>query len=107
MFEERFIGNTNIGTEEIAVWNNKLKNSKYKFEFRSLYCACVPLCYVASGNFDFGIHYGNMGIWDGLIPKLIIEEAGGICEITKYSENKYSIIAGSRETVKLIKRIIK
>jgi fructose-1,6-bisphosphatase/inositol monophosphatase family enzyme len=67
----------------------------------------VPLCYVASGNFDFSLCYAGMGSWDIIAPQLIIEEAGGICEITKYSENKYSIIAGSKETVTIIKEIIK
>lgn len=87
-------------------WINALKKSDYIFEFRSLYCACVPLCYVASGNFDFCIHYAGLSIWDIIAPKLIVEEAGGICEVKKYKGEKYNSIAGSRETVELIKKII-
>ena len=100
---ERFIGNTNTGTDEALTWLQKLRECKYKFEFRSLYCACVPLCYVASGNFDFSIHNGRMGYWDGIIPKLIIEEAGGVCEMKECNNGKYTVIAGSKEVVKIIK----
>lgn len=85
----------------------KLKDSKYNFEFRNLYCACVPLCYVASGNFDFSMCYKGLSIWDIVAPKLIIEEAGGICEYIKYNHGKYSIIAGNKDAVKVIKELIK
>lgn len=103
---ERFIGNTTMQTDEMIHWITKLNKSAYKFEFRSWYCACVPLCYIASGNIDFNIHYGAMGIWDTLVPQLILEEAGGVCEVTKYNDNTYKVIAGSKEAVSVIKGII-
>lgn len=95
-----------MGTEKVLEWGKKLRNSEYKFEFRSLYCTCVPFCYIASGNFDFAIQHGKMGIWDTVAPKFIIEEAGGVCEVTQHNEFKYTVIAGNKENVEIIKKII-
>ena len=104
---DRFIGNTNMRSSTIQKWISKLRTSEeFRFEFRSLYCTCVPYCYIASGSFDFAIQYGKMGIWDSLAPKLIIEEAGGICEVKQIDSHKFSVIAGSPEVVKIIKGII-
>ena len=86
--------------------NVYMLNSKYNFEFRCLYAACVPMCYVASGNFDFTIQTGGLSIWDIVAPKLILEEAGGTCEVTKYNETKYGIVAGNHQVVDIIKEII-
>lgn len=105
--EDRLIGNTNMRSTMIQKWISKLRtNEEYRFEFRSLYCTCVPYSYIASGNFDFAIQYGKMGIWDSLAPKLIIEEAGGICEVQRIDAHRFSVIAGSPEAVCIIKKII-
>lgn len=104
---DRLIGNTNLSKPICIEYLTKMMNSKYNFEFRCIYAACVPLCYVASGNFDFSIQTGGLGIWDIVAPKLILEESGGVCEVTKYDETKYSIIAGNREVVNIIKEVIK
>ena len=101
----RLIGNVN--TKAIIEYGKKLDDyDEYKFEFRNLYCACVPICYVANGIFDFTIQSRGLGIWDIIAPKLILEEASGVCEVTKYNETKYSIIAGNSEVVRIIKKVI-
>lgn len=103
---ERFIGNTNMRSQTVLDWIAALRRSDHNFEFRSLYCTCVPYCYIASGNFDFAIQHGKMGIWDSLAPKIIIEEAGGICEVIQHEEARFSVIAGSKEVYKIIKENI-
>ena len=103
---DRLIGNTNLSKPICIEYLTKMMNSKYNFEFRCIYAACVPVCYVASGIFDFSIQTGGLGIWDIIAPKLILEEAGGVCEVSKYNEIKYSIIAGNREVVDIIKKKI-
>lgn len=103
---DRLIGNTNLSCPICIEYLTKMMNSKYNFEFRCVYAACLPICYVASGNFDFTIQTGGLSIWDIVAPKLILEEAGGVCEVTKYNETKYSIIAGNSEVVNIIKEII-
>lgn len=104
----RLLGTTNIAQDEALNNIQKLvHNGKYKFEFRTLYCACVPMPYIASGNLDFNIYYGPCGLWDIIIPGLILNEAGGICEYIDYGENIYEIISGTKEACEIIKEILK
>lgn len=102
----RLIGNTNLSKPICIDYLKKMMNSKYNFEFRCIFAACVPICYVANGIFDFSIQTGGLGIWDIIAPKLILEEAGGVCEVSKYNETKYSIIAGNKEVIEIIKNTI-
>ena len=104
----RLIGVTNVA-QDIAINNIQklIHNNQYKFEFRSFYCACVPMPYIASGNLDFNIYFGPCGLWDIIIPGLILEEAGGFFEYTEYEKNKFEIISGTKEAVNIIKTILK
>ena len=92
----RFTGCTNLGNKRVLENISKLTNNgEYKFEFRSFYCSCVPVPYVAAGILDFNIFWGPCGLWDIIAPKLILEEAGGLLEYQKIGEGQYEIISGS------------
>ena len=67
---------------------------------------CVPIPYIASGNLDFNIYAGSCGLWDILTTALILEEAGGYIEYTKIGENKYQILAGTKEACEAIKETL-
>ena len=103
----RLLGVTNIAQDK-ALNNIKklIHNDKYKFEFRTFYCACVPMPYVASGNLDFNIYSGPCGLWDIIIPGLILEEAGGYVEYKEYEPNKFEIVSGTKEACNIIKSIL-
>ena len=105
--EKRFFGATNVDTE-ISMQNIQklLKSSKYYFEFRLFFCVCVPIPYIASGNLDFNIYAVSCGLWDILTTALILEEAGGYIEYTKIGENKYQILAGTKEACEAIKETL-
>lgn len=104
----RLLGVTNVGQDR-ALENIKklIHNSNYKFEFRSFYCACVPMPYIASGNLDFNIYVGPCGLWDIIVPGLILQEAGGYLEYKEYEPNKFEIISGTKESYDIIKSILK
>ena len=55
---------------------------------------------------DFAIQIGGLNIWDIVAPKLIIEEAGGICDIKKFEEKKYSVTAGDSATLNILGRVV-
>jgi len=105
---KRILGATNVDTD-IAINNIQklLKNEKYIFEFRSFFCACVPIPYIASGNLDFNIYAGSCGLWDILTTALILEEAGGYIEYEEYEKNKFKIISGTKEACEIIKETLK
>ena len=103
----RLVGNINLNKKEaLKIIDKVIEQKKYKFEFRCLYGACAPLCFVADGTFDFTIQIGGLSIWDIVPTQLIVEEAGGVYEVRKYDENKYSVITGGEESIKIIKKII-
>lgn len=104
--ENRLIGNINLSKQNCLEYIAKMMKSKYRFEFRSICSTGVSVCYVANGILDFAIQIGRIGIWDIVPPKLIIEEAGGVCDVSKYDKEKYSIIAGEKELVETIKDMI-
>lgn len=102
---KRLLGATNVDTEYAMQSIQKLLNNKdYIFEFRALFCACVPIPYIASGNLDFNIYAGSCGLWDVLTTGLILEEAGGYIEYEEYDNHKYKIISGTKEACEIIKK---
>ena len=103
----RLLGVTNI-SQNLALKNIQklIQNDEYIFEFRTFYCACVPMPYIASGNLDFNIYSGPCGLWDIIIPALVLEEAGGYVEYKEYEKNKFEIISGTKEACSIIKKIL-
>lgn len=105
--DHRLVGNLNLNNMiSTKIIENLVKQNEYKIELRCLYGACAPLCFVADGTFDFTIQTGGMSIWDIIAPKLIIEEAGGICQVDKMDNQKYSIIACGNETRNILNKLL-